>query len=132
MICIQSLNYQFLDIRQAMESGLNCSFENIIVSGGGAQNEFWIQNKADMLGLPIHVSNVQEATPLGAAMLAGLGIGIYSNLDDACERVNKPGKIYQPDLKLTAQYQSLFAIYKSIYPALKPVSHALFDKFKSS
>ena len=129
---LESLNYQFLEIRQAMESGLNCSFENIIVSGGGTQNEFWIQNKADMLGLPIHVPNVQEATPLGAAMLAGLGVGLYSSLDEACDRVNKPGKIYQPDLKLTAQYESLFKIYKSIYPALKPVSGALFDKFKSS
>ena len=62
---IEGLNYQFLQIRQAMESGLNCRFDNIIISGGGSQNEFWIQNKADMLGLPISVSDVQEATPLG-------------------------------------------------------------------
>ncbi|MHC4636743.1 MAG: FGGY-family carbohydrate kinase [Planctomycetota bacterium] len=129
---LEGLNYQFLEIRQALESGLNCRFENIIVSGGGTQNEFWIQNKADMLGLPIHVPDVQETTPLGAAMLAGLGIGLYNSLNQACERVNKPGKMYQPNLELTAQYEGLFAIYKSIYPSLKTVSHALFDRFKSS
>ncbi|MBW8017593.1 MAG: hypothetical protein FVQ82_15550 [Planctomycetes bacterium] len=127
---IEGLNYQFLEIRTAMESGLNCCFDNIIVSGGGSQNEFWIQNKADMLGLQIEVSNVQEATSLGAAMLAGIGIGLYENLDQAYDRVKKPKKVYAPDLELTTKYQSLFEIYKSIYPALKPVSNSLFDRFK--
>jgi xylulokinase len=127
---IEGINYQFLEIREAMEAGLNCSFDNIIVSGGGSQNEFWIQNKADMLGLPIEVSNVQEATPLGAAMLAGVGIGLYENLDEAYERVKQPGKVFNPNLELTAKYKSLFEIYKSIYPSLKSVSSDLFDKFK--
>jgi len=128
---IEGLNYQFLEIRQAMESGLSCSFDNIIVSGGGSQNEFWIQNKADMLGLPIEVSNVQEATPLGAAMLAGIGIGLYKNLDEAYERVKKTKKLYNPNLELTAKYAKLFEIYKSIYPSLKSVNNSLFDRFKA-
>lgn len=128
---IEGLNYQFLEIRQAMESGLNCRFDNIIVSGGGSQNEFWIQNKADMLGLPIEVSNVQEATPLGAAMLAGIGIGLYKNLDQAFERVKKPKKVYNPNPELTAKYATLFEIYKSIYPSLKSINNSLFDRFKA-
>lgn len=127
---IEGINYQFLDIRQAMESGLNCSFDNIIVSGGGSKNEFWLQNKADMLGLPIEVSNIKEASPLGAAMLAGVGLNLYRNLDEAYEKVKKPGKVYKPDLELTAKYESLFKIYKSVYPSLKPISNALFDRFK--
>ena len=127
---IEGINYQFLEICQAMESGLNCSFDNIIVSGGGSQNEFWLQNKADMLGLPIEVSNIKEASALGAAMLAGAAISLYKNLDEAYERVKKPGKVYKPDLELNAKYESLFKIYKSIYPALKPISNALFDRFK--
>ncbi|MCF7955009.1 MAG: hypothetical protein K9M75_04335 [Phycisphaerae bacterium] len=128
---IEGLNYQFLEIRQAMESGLNCRFDNIIVSGGGSQNQFWIQNKADMLGLPIQVSDVPEATPLGAAMLAGIGIGLYENLDQAFERVKKPTKVYNPNLELTAKYETLFEIYKSIYPALKSINNNLFDRFKA-
>ena len=127
---IEGINYQFLDIRQSMETGLNCSFDNIIVSGGGSQNEFWLQNKTDMLGLPIKVSNIKEASALGAAMLAGVAISLYTNLDEAYERVKKPGKVYKPDMELNAKYKSLFKIYKSIYPALKPVSNALFDRFK--
>jgi len=127
---IEGLNYQFLEIRDAMQTGLGCHFDNIIVGGGGAQNEFWIQNKADMLGLPIQVSEVEEATPLGAAMLAGLGQGLYGSLDEAYERVKKPGKTYEPDRALTEQYASLFKVYKDVYPGLKSVSHALFDQFK--
>ena len=127
---IEGLNFQFLEIRDAMESGLKCSFDNIIVSGGGSQNEFWVQNKADMLGLPIEVANVSEATPLGAAMLAGVGVGLYEDIDEAFERVKQPGKIYKPQTGLFELYRDLFEIYKNVYPSVKPVSHSLFDRFK--
>lgn len=129
---IEGINYQFLQIRQAMESGLGCSFDHVIVSGGGSKNEFWIQNKADMLGLQIEVSDIREATPLGVAMLAGVGIGLYKDLDEAYERVKKTAKIYKPDPKLTEIYQGLFNIFENIYPSLKPVSTGLFDKFKGA
>lgn len=127
---IEGLNFQFIEIRDAMQAGLGCCFDNVIVAGGGAQNAFWIQNKADMLGLPIQVSDVEEATPLGAAMLAGIGAGLYDDLDDAYARVMKPSKTYTPDLAQTQQYAELFKIYKDIYPSLKPISHDLFSRFK--
>jgi sugar (pentulose or hexulose) kinase len=80
--------------------------------------------------LPIEVSNIKNASALGAAMLAGVAISLYKNLDQAYDRVKKPGKFYKPDLELNAKYKSLFKIYKSIYPALKLTSNALFDRFK--
>ena len=59
----------------------------MIVVGGATKNRFWLQNKADMVGalfgLPIEAPAVDEATPLGAAMLAGIGVGSvsYTHLD---------------------------------------------------
>jgi len=88
-----------------------------------------MQNKADIVGLPIEVSEVEEATPLGAAMLAGIGVGIYKDEQDALEQVRRPGVIYEPDPALAARYADLFGIYKQVYPALAPISRQLYDRF---
>lgn len=127
---IEGVNYQFLDIMYAMESGLGERFENIIVAGGVAQNEFLVQNKADMLGRSVQVAENTDATPLGAAMLAGIGVGLYKDLDQAYEMVKGPSRTYTPDLELTAKYAELYQIFKELYPALKPLSHKLFNRFK--
>ena len=127
---IEGLNYQFLDIVRTMESGLGCEFNNIVVAGGGAHNDFWIQNKADMIGRPIEAPQVEEATPLGTAVLAGLGVGLYKSIDEAYERVRRPGKIYNPNLELTERYSKYFDIYKGMYPALKDLSHGIFREFR--
>jgi xylulokinase len=96
-----------------------------VAAGGAIRNEFWMQNKADMLGQPIVVPEVEDASPLGAAMLAGIGLGVYRDEKDAFDQVRKPGKTFEPDPRITAHYAEWFPVYKSLYPALKPVSHAV-------
>ncbi len=122
---IEGLDYQLLDIVQAMKKNLGFDVRTLVAAGGAIRNGFWMQNKADMIGCPIEVPDVEDASPLGAAMLAGIGVGIYRDEEDAFERVRKPGRIYEPDPLVTAQYAERFPLYKSLYPALKPVSHAV-------
>ena len=71
---------------------------------------------------------VEDATPLGAAMLAGIGVGAYRDEQDACVHVYQPGGVYEPDPKVTAVYAELFEIYKQLYPALAPISRQLYDR----
>jgi xylulokinase len=125
----EGLDYQFLDIIAVMEEALGMQAEKVVAVGGAIRNEFWMQNKADVTNRPIEVPEVEEATPLGAAILAGIGVGLYSDEQDAFERVYKPGKTYEPDPELATKYAGWFTIYKELYPALKPVSHRLFDGF---
>ena len=127
---IEGLDYQVLDIVAALKSSLAINPGKLIAVGGATRNHFWMQNKADVLGLPIEVPEVEEATPLGAAILAGIGIGLYRDEQDAFEQVYKPGKTYQPDTQLAAKYGEWYQIYKQLYPALKPVSHRLYDQFR--
>ena len=127
---IEGLNYQFLDIVRTMERCLGTKFERIIATGGASRNAFWVQNKADIVGLPVEVSEIQDASPLGAAMLAGVALGLYAGLEEACERVKQPTRLIMPDRELTARYAELFQIYKELYPALRPVSHRLHGMFK--
>ena len=127
---IEGLDYQVLDIVNALQTGLGITPERLVAVGGATRNQFWMQNKADVVGLPIEVPDVEEATPLGAAILAGIGVGLYKDEQDAFERVYKQGKIYLPDPKLVAKYAEWYQIYKQLYPVLAPVSHQLHEQFR--
>jgi xylulokinase len=126
---IEGLDYQFLDIVQVMEEALDIRAEKVVAVGGAVRNEFWMQNKADVVNRPIEVPEVEEATPLGAAILAGIGVGLYKDERDAFQQVYRPGKTYEPNAGLAAKYASWFPIYKQLYPNLKSISHQLFDTF---
>jgi xylulokinase len=126
---IEGLDYQFRDIIEVLEKGLSVKADRIVAVGGAVRNKFWMQNKADVTGRPIDVPDVEEATPLGAALLAGIGVGLYRNEQDAFEHVYKPGVTYTPDPARVTQYAELFNIYRQLYPALMPISHQLYDRF---
>ncbi len=126
---IEGLDYQVLDIITAMEGGLGIKPDQLIVVGGAARNKFWMQNKADVAGRPIQVPDIGEATPLGAAILAGIGVGLYRDEQEAFERVYKPGQTYEPNPELAPRYAEWFKIYQQLYPTLKPLSHQLYSQF---
>lgn len=127
---IEGLDYGFFDMLQAVERGAGKKAEKITAIGGAVRNEFWMQNKADVCGRVIEAPEIEEATALGAAMLAGTGVGLYKDLDEAAARVYKPGKEFEPNPKLTPIYAEFFEIYKNIYPALKSVNKQIFDRFR--
>jgi len=122
---IEGINYQLLDVIATVEAGLGRPFERLIVAGGGTRNTFWMQNKADVLGRPVEASELEEATPLGAAILAGIGLGLYQDERDAYRRIARPGRIYQPDPERAAFYAKRFPLYRQLYPALREIHHAL-------
>ena len=126
---LEGLNYQLLDIVTAMQSAIAEPLERFVAVGGATRNAFWMQNKADMLGRPLEVPAVTEATPLGAAIMAGIGVGLYADEEDAFARVYKPGKTYQPDRELSARYARWFPLYQELYGSLAGVHHRLFDEF---
>ena len=126
---IEGLDYQFLDIIKTLRNDLNVQFDRLVVVGGATKNRFWMQNKADMVaglfGRTIEVSDVDEATALGAAMLAGIGVGLYRDEADAYAHVQEPSTAYEPDPSAAGVYARLYPIFQQLYPALKSVSHAL-------
>jgi xylulokinase len=111
-----------------MESALGVEPDRFVTVGGGASNTFWMQNKADLLGKPFETPEVEEATPLGAAILAGIGVGLYRDEEEAFNQVHRPGRIYEPDLKLTAAYAEKFEVFHELYPALKEIHSRLRQK----
>jgi xylulokinase len=128
---IEGLNYQFRDMIESLETALLNKTEKIIAVGGGTNNKFWMQNKADITGKVIEVPDVYEATPLGAALLAGIGIGIYNDENDAIRGTYRSGITYKPDLKLTKKYDEYFnEIYKKLYRSLIDVNKEIVNRFR--
>ena len=116
---VEGLSYQFVQILNALESGLNLQADRLVAVGGSGRNRFAMQNKADLAGKPIETPEIEEATPLGAAILAGIGVGLYRDEQDAFEHVTRPGPVYEPDPELTAQYADRFETYAQLYPTLR-------------
>jgi len=82
-----------------------------------------MQSKADMTLKIVEIPEIDEAVPLGAAMLAGIGAGLYGNLQQAFEAVSKSSRVIEPDEKAHAKYLDIYQQYKKLYPALKNISH---------
>jgi xylulokinase len=122
---IEALNYQFLEIMAGLETAVGVAPQKLLAGGGGTSNPFWMQNRADMAGRAIEAPTIEETTPLGAAILAGIGIGLYKDEEDAFRQVYRPGRVYEPDLKLSAFYAERFDVFRKIYPALKEISAVL-------
>ena len=118
---VEGLSFQLMEIFAGVEAGLGVAPEKLVAVGGGTENAFWMQNKADVIGKAFEVPDVDDATPLGAAILAGIGTGVYKDEQDAYAQVYKSGRVFEPDTSLTAQYAERFEIFRTLYPALKDV-----------
>jgi xylulokinase len=108
------------------EAGLG-SIEQVRLSGGGAKSSLWRQILADVLNTELVTVNTTEGAAYGAALLAGVGAGIWRDVDTACARTIRVVDHVSPDPDTSARYESLHQQYQNLYPALKPTFHALAD-----
>jgi len=103
---------------EALRAG-GCTITVCTVAGGGARSAWWMQLKADLLGLPVHVSAVAEPGTLGAALLAGVGVGTYGSLTEAAAHA-RVAKRFEPDRRRASKYQDKVAEHQRIAKALWP------------
>ncbi len=104
---------------------LGVSIGNVRANGGGARSEVWRQIMADVFDFPLSTIGVDEGPALGAALLAGVGAGVYSSIEEACSAVVKVAGT-TPVIKENAEtYARSYEVYRNLYPALKDSFHAL-------
>lgn len=85
--------------------------EMIIGTGGGTKSELCNQMKADCLGIPFQVMETENATGIGAAMIAGAIEGVLKTPEEGVERYVKKGRLYLPDLKKKEAYDKAYETY---------------------
>jgi len=114
-------------LRQALEISLSLggSVERIIAAGGGAESDVWRQIQADVFGLPLQRTLLTEQASVGAALLAGVGAGVYADLPAACAATVRLGAITEPMAANRARYDDLYAQFLSLYPRLREDFHQL-------
>jgi len=92
---LESLAYQTRDVVDTMVAESGRPLTGLRVDGGAAANNLLMQFQADILGVAVDRPKVIETTALGAALLAGLGVGLWKS-ELELERVRKPDRIFQP------------------------------------
>ena len=89
------------------------------MTGGGSQNDHWMQIFADVIQRKIETTNQPKmAGAIGAAMCAFVGSGIYKRFEEV-NKIVKKNKVFSPDPENFEIYNKLFMDYKNIYRSLK-------------
>ena len=103
------------------EPKLSEPIQKFIAMGGGTRSPLWCQIFADVLNRPIVLAGSDEATALGAGILAAVGGGLHENVSTAVAAMTTTSQLYEPNPESVAVYENLYRTYRSIYPALKDV-----------
>jgi xylulokinase len=100
------------------ELAADLKLREVRVTGGGGKSTLWNQIKADALGLRVVKVTRPEGAPLGAALLAGYGVGLYRSLNATAQRWIKTGTSTSPDRSLRGHYDERLVRYKALFNAL--------------
>lgn len=97
----------------------------MMACGGGAVSPLWRQMLADVFGCPVNTAVSGEGGALGAALLAGVGTGVYSSVFQACDAVIRIRTEQEPDIAAGQAYMPYYQLYRQLYAALHPTWDAL-------
>lgn len=93
--------------------------EELRAMGGSANSLLWTQIKSDITGKPIVVPSSDTATTLGAVILAGVGVGVYKDFEEAVHMTVKLTRRHEPDMEKHRLYQKNYETYLELYESLK-------------
>jgi xylulokinase len=102
---------------------LNVPVEQVRATGGGARSALWRELQADVYGVPIHRTTADEGPAHGAALLAGVTAGVYSDVEEACSTVRLREEVTLPER--TRVYEDYYHVYRSLYPETRETMHRL-------
>ena len=98
--------------------------DTIRLGGGGARGPLWRQIQADIYGREVEILAAEEGAAYGAALLAGVGVGTWSSVDEACARAVRVAARVEPDAPASALMNRRYSAYRALYPALRSVAEA--------
>lgn len=112
-------------VAYSLQHNLNCAKQagaeigELRATGGSAGSEIWCQIKADVTGIRLLVPSSEASAVTGAAILAGLGVGMFASEEQAVSTFVHTSRSHTPDLRANALYQEGFSIYRKLYKANK-------------
>ena len=122
---LEGVAFGLRDSFELMKAAGLAEIRQVRVSGGGAKSPLWRQILANVLNVELVTVNITEGAAYGAALLAGVGAGQWPDVDAACEACVKSTGSTPPQPETVPTYESFYAQYRGLYPALKAISHNL-------
>jgi xylulokinase len=122
---LEGLACEFAYTLRSSQDILGLDVSKIQAIGGGTKNRLWMEIKAAVLNMPIEIPAVQESTLLGAALLGGLGAGVYRDEYEALSETYRVLHTFEPDPKLVGQYADLYEAYSRILPLAGEISRVI-------
>lgn len=98
-------------------------------TGGGAKSEFWLQLKANIFDKKVVAPYATESSPLGATMLAGVGTGVYKDVEESVKKIYRAKSKYLPQEDIVREYTRLYEIWRELYPNLESLLHLVSGSF---
>jgi xylulokinase len=120
---LEGVSFGLRDSLELMRA-LGITTTQVRASGGGARSPLWRQILADVFDAEIVTVNITEGAAYGAALLAGVGAGIYRDVESACDAVIKTTSSDKPS-EAKSVYAKQYPRYRALYPALKNEFDAL-------
>lgn len=106
-------------IWERMEKELAYTVTHAVNVGGGVKNHAWMRLKATFLGRSIVVPEEKEGSCQGAALLAGIGSGVYKSADEAFHETFRTESVFEPVRELEDAVENWFAMYRDLREVLK-------------
>jgi len=110
----------------SLKQGLDIMFDlgvvvqKVIASGGAAKHPLWLQLQADIFNQPIYRTQTKEAAAVGAAILAGVGTGVYNSVAEACQSaVHWDDEVIKPNPEYLETYNQRFNVFRNLYNAIQ-------------
>ena len=121
---MEGVTYSLRDCRDILR-GMGVASGRLVACGGGGRSALWRQMLADVFSCEVAAEAGGEGPALGAALLAGVGAGLYPDVPAACRASVCFGTEQRPDPAASAQYEPFYAVYRALYPALRETYAAL-------
>jgi xylulokinase len=118
---LEGLTFDLLDLTEAVSARIAGWRPDIVrLTGGGAKSALWCQMQADMLGLPGERFRSAPSSPVGAALTAGVAVGVWPDLRTAAARIRLPCEGFTPNLDNATAYARLLARRRGLIEQLRP------------
>jgi len=124
---IEGVTHEMTEMIERLERLSDVPIEVIRAFGGPTKSPKWLQLKADISGKKVEAVEVEEASALGAALLAGVATGVYTSYNQAIDATTKIKGTYHPQPEIHKIYKRQHAVYKQLVKALKPVNRSLYE-----
>ncbi|WP_099974524.1 glycerol kinase GlpK [Lactobacillus terrae] len=118
---LQALAYQSRDVIETMEKDTGIDIPTLKVDGGAARNKFLMQFQSDILQTPVQMPKDLETTALGAAFLAGIGVGFWKDIDDLKQNY-AIGDLFEPSMD-KKRAEDLYSGWQDAVEATRTFKH---------